>query len=95
MSEKFTFNEYNKINTNIIKICTNKSEKKARNQDLNIHEVELVVRDSKANGNSKIKILISIYLIEYEINKLINPKLKKLFNIPSNEKKLKFMFSVI
>ncbi len=46
--------------TNIIKICTNISEKKVLNHDLNIHEVEVVTSESNANGNSKIKILIRI-----------------------------------
>lgn len=42
------------------KICTNISEKKVLNHDLNIHEVEVVTSESNANGNSKIKILIRI-----------------------------------
>ena len=80
--------ENNRISTNIIKICTNKSEKNARNHDLNIHVVEVVIKESKANGNNNIRIFSNIYLIEYEKSKLINPKLKKLFNMPSKEKKL-------
>ena len=52
--------EKSNIKTNIIKICTNISEKKVLNHDLNIHEVEVVTSESNANGNSKIKILIRI-----------------------------------
>ena len=51
---------HSNIKTNIIKICTNISEKKVLNHDLNIHEVEVVTSESNANGNSKIKILIRI-----------------------------------
>ena len=54
------FKEKSNIKTNIIKICTNISEKKVLNHDLNIHEVEVVTSESNANGNSKIKILIRI-----------------------------------
>lgn len=54
------FKEKSNIKTNIIKICTNISEKKVLNHDLNIHEVEAVTSESNANGNSKIKILIRI-----------------------------------
>ena len=64
ISDVFMFNENNNIKTNIIKICTNISEKKVLNHDLNIHEVEVVTSESNANGKSKIKILISIYRIE-------------------------------
>lgn len=58
------FNENSNIKTNIIKICTNTSEKNALNHDLKIHEVDVVTSESNANGKRKIKILISIYRIE-------------------------------
>ncbi len=60
ISDVFMFKEKSNIKTNIIKICTNISEKKVLNHDLNIHEVEVVTSESNANGNSKIKILIRI-----------------------------------
>ena len=47
-----------------MKICTNIKEKNARDHDLNIHEVELVVNYNKENGNNKINNFTKIYLME-------------------------------
>lgn len=81
------------IENKIIKIiatnvCTNNNEKNVRSQVLNIQEVELVIKDSKAKGERIMNILTIINRIEYENNKLIKPKEKKLFSIPSRENKL-------
>ena len=66
-----------------------------RIQDLKNQIVEELTNDNNAKGESSTNNFIKIYLIEYENNKLINPIEKKLFNIPSNENKLKLFVELV
>ena len=66
-----------------------------RIQDLKNQIVEELTNDNNAKGERSTSNFIKIYLIEYENNKLINPIEKKLFNIPSNENKLKLFVELV
>ena len=83
------FKENSNVKIIAIKLCTNNNDKNVRSQDLKNQELDTVVRDNNAKGESSTNIFTSIYLIEYENSKLTNPNEKKLSNIPFKEKKLK------
>lgn len=56
--------ENSNIKISVTNDCTNNSEKNVRNQILKIQEVETVVNDNNAKGDSSTNILTKIYLIE-------------------------------
>ena len=67
----------------------NNNERKILNQDLKNHELETLIKVSKAKGVSRARTFIMIYLREYEKSKLIKLAEIKLFNSPSNENTLR------
>ncbi len=78
-----------------IMICIKRSEKKLLSQHLNNPEVDLLIRQRKANGESKTRTLVVIYLTENEsisvkeeieiMLEMMPLKVKRL-NLPPSEK---------
>ena len=80
-------------NINDIIICTNRSEKKLFSQHLKRLDVGLFIKHKKANGENKIKTLVSIYLIEKDSISEKEDIEIILVRIPLNENKLKLSVS--
>ena len=86
-----------KITSKIIgtKDCNSKSPKKVRNHVLKNHEVDRLIKVRIEKGVIATKTFNKIYLNAYENTKLNNPNEIKLLIIPSTEKILKEVCSIL